>query len=157
VVDTNVLREHQAPDQINWSDVVSTAPVRLVVPLRVLDELDEKKDTARDDKADWARRLLSRLWRTVGPVGGAPVPLTDGVTVEVLIGHGQSRRMVDADQEVIDTCDTIRRVGGSVVLVTGDYGVAIRASALNIPVAMMCEKYLRRQIKRPETRLSTPE
>jgi rRNA maturation endonuclease Nob1 len=157
VVDTNVLLEHQAPDQINWSDVVNTSPVRLVVPLRVLDELDEKKYTARDDKADWARRLLSRLWRTVGPVGGEPVRLTDGVTVEVPIGHGRRRRTVDADQEVIDTCDTIRRAGGSVVLVTGDYGMAIRASALNIPVAMMPERYLRRQIKRPETGLSAPE
>ena len=147
VIDTNVLLEHQAPEQVKWSEVVNASPVRLVIPLRVLDELDEKKYTARDDKADWARRLLSRLWANLGPVGGKPVPLAEGVTVEVPIGRGPRRRTVDADQEVIDTCETIQRVGRSVVLVTGDYGMAIRASALDVPVAMMPEKCLRRQLK----------
>jgi PIN domain len=151
VIDTNVLLEHEAPDQVKWSEVINATPVRLVIPLRVLDELDEKKYTARDDKADWARRLLSRQWTKLGPVGGAPVELTAGVTVEVPLGGSPRRRTVDADQEVLDTCETIRRVGRSVVLVTGDYGMSMRATALQIPVAMMPEKYLRRKIKIPAT------
>lgn len=147
VIDTNVLLEHQSPDQIKWVDVIGTTPVRLVIPLRVLDELDEKKYTARDDRADWARRLLSRLWTAIGPVGAKPVSLTEGVTVEVPINPGPRRRTIDADQEVIDTCEDIRRVGGSVVLVTADYGMCIRASALGIDVKRMPEKYLRRHRK----------
>ena len=150
VIDTNVLLEHQAPEQVKWMEVVNTSPVRLVIPLRVLEELDEKKYTARDDKADWARRLLSRLWTRLGPVGGKPVQLVDGVTVEVPVAGGPRRRTLDADQEVLDTCETIQRVGRSVILVTGDCGMAIRASALGIPVAMMAEKYLRRQLKTAE-------
>lgn len=145
VIDTNVLLEHQPPEQIKWKEVVGTTPVRLVIPLRVLDELDEKKYTARDDRADWARRLLSRLWTSLGPVGANPVPLAEGVTVEVPVSQGPRRRTLDADQEVIDTCEDIRRLGRSVDLITGDYGMCIRASALGIPVARMPEKYLRRQ------------
>ena len=47
-----------------------------------------------------------------------PVPIAEGgrVTVEVPVDGRPRRRTVDADQEVIDTCETIRRVGGSVVL-----------------------------------------
>jgi PIN domain len=147
VIDTNVLLEHQAPEQVRWADVIGTMPVRLVIPLRVLDELDEKKYTARDDRADWARRLLGRLWTALGPVGQKPVSLSDGVTVEVPVNPRPRRRTVDADQEVIDTCEDIRRVGGSVVLVTADYGMCIRASALGIDVKRMPEKYLRRPPK----------
>jgi len=128
--------------------VLKASLVRLVIPLRVLEELDEKKYTARDDKADWARRLLRMLWTALGSAKGGPVPIAEGgrVTVEVPVDGRARRRTVDADQEVIDTCETIRRVGGSVVLVTGDYGMAIRASALGITVEMMPEKYLRRKI-----------
>lgn len=146
VIDTNVLLEHQAPEQVKWVEVIGSTPVRLVIPLRVLDELDEKKYTARDDRADWARRLLGRLWTALGPVGATPVPLTDGVTVEVPVTDGPRRRTVDADQEVIDTCEAIRRLDRPVVLVTADYGMCIRASALGIAVKRMPEKYLRRQV-----------
>jgi hypothetical protein len=69
----------------------------------------------------------------------------------VPVGRGPRRRTVDADQEVLDTCETIRRVGRSVVLVTGDYGMSMRASGLQIPVAMMPERYLRRKIRIPAT------
>ncbi|MGC8466555.1 MAG: PIN domain-containing protein [Acidimicrobiales bacterium] len=144
VIDTNVLLEHVPPEQIKWGEVVGKSPVRLVIPLRVLDELDEKKYTAREDKADRARRLLGQLWTLLGSVGATPVKLTDEATVEVPISAGPRRRTIDADQEVIDTCESIRRVGGSVVLVTADYGMCIRASALGIEVKRMPEKYLRR-------------
>src|SRR5579884_3520840 len=81
VIDTNVL-EHQRPEQVKWSEVVKVSPVRLVIPLRVLEELDEKKYTARDDKADRARRLLTTLWTVLGPAKGGPVPIAEGVTVD---------------------------------------------------------------------------
>lgn len=146
VIDTNVLLEHQPPEQLKWHEVVDSEPVRLVIPLRVLDELDEKKYTARNDRADYARRLLGRLWTALGPVGSAPVELAAGVTVEVPIADGPRRRTVDADQEVIDTCEAIRRMDRPVVLVTADYGMCIRASARGITVKRMPEKYLRHQV-----------
>jgi hypothetical protein len=138
VIDTNVLLEHQRPEQVKWSEVLKASPVRLVIPLRVFEELDEKKYTARDDKAYWARRLLRMLG--LGPAKGGPAPLAEGVTVEVPVDRRPRRRAVDADQEVLDTCETVTRVGGLVVLVTGDCGMAIRASALGIPVELMPEK-----------------
>jgi PIN domain-containing protein len=150
VVDTNVLLHYYAPDRVNWAEVVGASTVRLVLPLRVVQEIDEKKYTARDDLADWARRLLSRLWTWLGPTGGEPVAPTGddgstvpGLTVEVPVDAGPRRRSLDADQEVIDTCDDIARLGAPVVLVTGDCGMLIRASALGFTVRQMPDKFLR--------------
>lgn len=78
MIDTNVRLEHLPPEQVKWSEVVKASLVRLVIPLRVLEELDEKKYTARDDKADWARRLLRMLWTALGPAKGGPVPIAEG-------------------------------------------------------------------------------
>lgn len=43
VLDTHVLLHFLPPDQIDWQKVVGASPVRLVLPLRVVEELDEKK------------------------------------------------------------------------------------------------------------------
>jgi len=43
VIDTNVLLHHQLPDSVAWREVVGQESVRLVIPLRVIEELDEKK------------------------------------------------------------------------------------------------------------------
>ena len=56
VLDTHVLLHFEPPNQIPWPEIVGSPQVRLVLPLRVIEELDEKKYTARDNLADRARR-----------------------------------------------------------------------------------------------------
>ncbi len=65
VLDTHVLLHYTPPAEVPWPAVVGQPDVRLVLPLRVIEELDEKKYTARDDLADRARRLLSQLQSSV--------------------------------------------------------------------------------------------
>jgi len=43
VLDTNTVLHYQRPDSVPWIDVIGRSPVRLVVPLRVVEELDAKK------------------------------------------------------------------------------------------------------------------
>lgn len=145
VVDTHVLLHFLPPEQIDWPSVVGTPTVRLVLPLRVVEELDEKKYTARDDLADRARRLLSQLRTQLAPTAGAPTSLQAEVTIEVPVGDGPRRRTVDADQEILDTCRELKSGGGPVVLVTDDTGMTLRAVSTGIQVIPMPEHYLRRK------------
>lgn len=143
VVDTNVLLHYQAPWDVDWQAVVGEREVRLVLPLRVIEELDEKKYTGRDHMADRARRLLSQLWETLGDSAGAPVPLRGKVTIEVPVEEGRRVRSLDADEEILDECEQLRNVGQVPILVTGDTGMSLRANARRLDVRRMPEKYLR--------------
>jgi len=142
VLDTHVLLHYQPPEEIDWIEVAGTAPLRLVIPLRVIEEVDAKKYSGRD-LADRARRLLPALRRKMGKAG-APGALREGVSIEVSVDPGPRWRPADADEEILNTCHELRQLSGQpVVLVTGDTGMTLRAEAEEIPVVSMPEKYLR--------------
>ena len=144
VLDTNVLLHYLPPWQVDWFTVLKEKEVRLVLPLRVIEELDERKYMSRDaELADRARRLLSQLWRDLGGSAGAPVPLRENVTMEVPVEDDRRARLLDADQEILDSCEQLRNVGRPPIVITGDTGMSLRARALGLDVARMPEKYLR--------------
>lgn len=149
VLDTHVLLHFQPPDQVNWQEVTGADEIRLVLPLRVVEELDEKKYTARDDLAERARRLLSQLRAQLAHSGEAPAKIRDGVTIEVPVDDGPRQRTLDADQEILDTCRELRAGGQSVVLVTDDTGMILRAGSAASRVVPMPERYLRRRPATP--------
>lgn len=145
VVDTNVLLQYQPPWSVDWPRVVGREEVRLVLPLRVIEELDERKYMSRDaELADRARRLLSRLWRDLGGSAGGPVPLRENVTMEVPVEDDRRVRLFDADQEILDSCEQLRNVGRPPIVITGDTGMSLRARALQLDVVRMPDKYLRK-------------
>ena len=153
VLDTNSLLHYLPPDQVKWREVIGESTVRLVIPLRVIEELDEKKYTARDDLAGRARGLLSRLRRQLVETAYGPVPLDESgaVTIEVFVDEDPRRRTQDADEEVLETCETLQLGEQSLVLVTGDTGLTIRARARCIETVEMPEGYLRRPLQREAT------
>jgi hypothetical protein len=81
VLDTHVLLHFEPPAEVNWVEVVGEPLVRLVLPLRVVEELDEKKYAGRSDLADRARRLLSQLRGQLAPNAG---PLSPSATASPL-------------------------------------------------------------------------
>jgi hypothetical protein len=149
VLDTNILLHFEPPDQVDWNEVVGHPEVRLVLPLRVVEELDEKKYTARDNLADRARRLLSTLRSQLSPTAGGPVKLRDGVTIEVPIDDGPRARTLDADQEILDVCHELGSGGQPVLLVSADTGMWLRATALGIEVVSMPDHYRRSKPRPP--------
>jgi len=152
VVDTNILLEYVPPREIPWTRIVGHSQVRLVVPLRVIEELDAKKYAARRDLADRARRILPGLESVVGS-GGVPGDLRDGVTIEVPVDAGSRRRPQDADEEVLATCHELRQVaGGDVTLISADTAMRLRAQAQRLSVLTMPAKYERpRSVPDPAT------
>lgn len=145
VLDTHVLLHFVPPEQVNWSEVLTADPVRLVIPLRVVEELDEKKYNAREDLADRARRLLSRLRAHATEADQSPIELRRGVVLDFYLDVEPRRRTLDADQEVLETCARLMSAGADVRLVTDDAGLELRARGIDIQVQAMPSKYLRKR------------
>lgn len=143
VLDTNILLHCLAPAQIPWDQLIGRARVRLVVPLRVVEELDAKEYSRRRDLAGRARRALAQLEETVGE-GGQPRTLRSDVTIEVPVESVPRLRPDDADEEVLLLCGEIEQFsGGRAILVTGDTSMRLRARALGIEALAMPAEYLR--------------
>jgi len=147
VLDTHVLLHFLPVEQIDWPSFIPGETVRLVLPLRVIEELDEKKYGRRDDLAARAGGVLTALRRQLASSNGVPVAVTsrEGVTIEVPIEDEPRRRLMDADQEILDQCVDIKSFGQTVFLVTDDCGLDLRAHALGLDVIPMPIKYARAQ------------
>ncbi len=146
VIDTHVLLHFEPPSQVDWLQLLDSRAVRLVIPLRVIEELDHKKYTARSRLAERARGIISWLRTGLGPDPQIGFPIREGVTMEVHMPSGPRNRGVDADQEVLDNCRTIRSAGADeMLLITDDAGLDVRARTYGIRTVPMPEKYLRKR------------
>jgi rRNA-processing protein FCF1 len=146
ILDTNVLLEFVPPAQVDWTSVTGSPSVRLIIPLRVVEELDVLKyDRRRQDRAERARRILPQLETSVGEAG-TPRELRANITIEVLIEPSPRYRPTDADEEILDTCRELEQYGQHrVALVSADTAMRLRAQALNVAVVSMPGEYSRRR------------
>ena len=125
VVDTNVFLHYQSLDNIDWS-FVGASPVRIVIPIRVIEELDEKKRDRRDSVQDRARKSLR--WLSDRVLTDEPVvKIRDGVTVEVFVPTGRRELRLSADSEILEACEVLEQFTGKrLALVTGDLGMQLK-------------------------------
>jgi hypothetical protein len=126
VVDTNVFLHCVPLEDIDWSFVASGS-VRIVVPLRVVEELDNKK---RDRNPDIARRARQRVrWlhdTLVSTVVRAP--LKGSATIEVFVPDGYRSEQPSADTEILEDCETLAIFTSQPVkVVTSDLGMQLRS------------------------------
>jgi len=143
LLDTNILLHYLPPAQIPWVDVIGQPSVRLVVPLRVIEELDAKKYARQDQLAKRARSILPAPEAVLGRAG-SPGELQPSVTFEVPVDAAPRKRPADADQEILDTCGELRQLTGrQLTLVTADTAMRIRAQAYGVTVLKMPAKYER--------------
>ncbi|MFF4349999.1 PIN domain-containing protein [Streptomyces sp. NPDC001530] len=146
VYDTNMLNHWQQPGDIRWRDLFKAQDekvplTRLVVPLRVIDELDKQKygqgDLAR--KAATAIRYLERVLKDSQP--GEPVKLREGATLEVWVDTDD--RGGDADLSILRCAadlDNLHPDTGARVL-TDDVGMRLRAHQLGLKVVRLPEAH----------------
>jgi hypothetical protein len=113
-------------------------PVRLVVPLLVIEELDGQKRHPNGDVRKAARSILRQL-RTLPRVSTSTVAdvlrLNDRITLEILLDERGHMRLGDNDAEIIDRAVHVRRIlppQRSVILVTGDLSMEFRAIGLGM-------------------------
>ena len=111
VLDTNILLHYLPPDQITWTEALGTGGWRLMIPLRVIEELDAKKYSGSKTLGPRSRDLLPRLERLIGEAG-EPRELQPGVTLEVPVDPGPRSRPQDADEEILAFCAELPHSSG---------------------------------------------
>jgi predicted ribonuclease YlaK len=149
VIDSNALLEYQRPDSVNWQAFLGVK-ARLMIPLRVIEEIDEKKHSNSDRLRGAARNLLPWIARQFPQGDHGPVefrPQRDA-TIEVILAERPRYRPTDADEEILDVAHDVRQFTGQVRLMTGDLGMRLRAASEGLEVLEPPEK---RKIKRRVT------
>ena len=142
VLDTNVLLHYVPPNQIDWSAFLDPGDgVRLVIPIRVVEELDEKKYSRDSRISRRARSVLSEFGEAL--MSEEPTSIRDGVWLEVGL-HGEPReRPLDADWEILSSCRHLLPYAEDLLLVTGDTAMRIRSQNLGIETRVLPGEYLR--------------
>jgi predicted ribonuclease YlaK len=122
---------YQRPDEIPWAEVLGATAVRIILPICVIDELDNKKYTGSDRmsrRADLAIRALRQHSGDLRPGRAATWP--DGTTLEVFLDEPGHVRKANPDEELLSRCMLLQRaIGRPVTIVTGDLGMQLRADA----------------------------
>jgi hypothetical protein len=140
VLDTNILLHHRPLEDVEWDKVVGAKQVLLVVPRRVVQELDARKYVGTK-LGDRARTRIAQLERdaTAGEV-------RPGVRVEVvgpvdLDPDAARRPPIPADEEITETCEALTSYAGTnpVSLVTGDLAMQLLAENREMTVRRMPE------------------
>ncbi|MFD3926879.1 PIN domain-containing protein [Streptomyces sp. NPDC058614] len=146
VYDTNMLNHWQQPGDVLWRDVFKAqgeaVPVtRLVIPLRVIDELDKQKYGQGElaKRATTAIRYLERVLQGTQP--GDPVQLRQDATLEAWVNTDD--RGDDADLAILRCAadlDNLHPGTGSRVL-TDDFGMRLRAQQVRLKIISLPQNY----------------
>ena len=139
VPDTSAFIEGVYFTELNWQELANVDQqerVRLVVPILVVEELDELK-RARDRPRDRARSVLRRLWElNSGGKQAAVIPGNRPVTVEVLTDDSWHVRRPVNDNEIIERALFVHEITDrNVILAAADYSMLYQASAAGLKTA----------------------
>jgi hypothetical protein len=146
VYDTNMLNHWKQPGDIRWREVFKAngedVPLaRLVVPLRVIDELDGQKYGGGDlgKRSTAAIRYLERTLK--GSRRGEPVTVRPEATLEVWTDAAD--RSEDADLSILRCAADVANLHshGDVRVLTGDLGMRLRAQQMDLEVLQLPEEY----------------
>lgn len=147
VLDTSAFHEFDRFWAADWARVteadpphVSAAglPIRLVVPLVVVEELDDQKHHQNGRVRQAARDILRHLRELprVSTSAVADVLRVDArVTMEILLDDRAHARLSVNDAEIIECAVTLRSlfpVSRRVILVSGDVSMEFRAEGLGL-------------------------
>jgi predicted ribonuclease YlaK len=149
VVDSNVLLQCRRPDELGWkAEVGETA--RLMLPLRVVEEVDSKKYGSSPRLTRVARSLLPWIDGLFVDGNTGPVPLRPGeATIELLLSDRPRHRPEDADEEVLDVAHDVRHLAGRVKIMTGDTAMRVRAKSEGLDVLVIPDGWRRPQAPDP--------
>jgi hypothetical protein len=132
IYDTNMLIAWQDPSQIDWQQTLrdqreQVTMARIIVPLRVIDELDRQKagHGTLGKRADKAVRYLERTLTGYRP--GESVQLRDGASLEIWTASDD--RAGGADLAILNCAADVNALHPTtgVRVLTGDFGMQLRA------------------------------
>ncbi|MET7996820.1 PIN domain-containing protein [Amycolatopsis sp. NPDC005232] len=153
VVDTNVYLHHRDPvEQLDFAALVARdgAPVHVLVPMMVVDELDNQKNRGKSDPQRRARDTLKTLERVCGnSTGPGPLqrqaPLMDdvgwlrgAVTIEIVPDPPAHHRLPIEDDEIVARTSALQPLAGRpITVINWDRGMTIRARNAGLSVVQI--------------------
>lgn len=144
ILDTNIYDHYQPFAQIPWLRLLKAKSIRLLVPLVVVDELDRQKDNRESKlgrRAAKVIRALRNLPYSNGEVG--PLRVGTGIELDYLPEPPGHVRRESNDDEVVRQAAYISSIAPKrVVLVTGDLGMQVRASNLEVTTYVLPDNFL---------------
>jgi len=145
VLDTNVLLHYKLLTDVRWTEVIGKSPVTLVIPIRVLAEMDGKKAAPNNPKLRSRARTRINLLEGVLRGEGFLYPVRENVAVTVvgsveLDPETRRRTPLPPDVEILDVCAALGAYAPNAVsLVTGDLAMKMHAREAGITVTPMSE------------------
>lgn len=145
VLCTNVLLRIEPPWQVPWSQFLGHKYLRLVVPLRVIEELEKLKYSSDVKVRQVVRRLIPQLENKLIDADSGIVRIDPTVTLEVPVEPGPRNRPTHADEEILTTCENILQFTEkqSMTLVTEDTGMRLQARTRGIATIRVPEEFRR--------------
>jgi PIN domain len=135
IPDTSAFIEGDGLMDADWSRVANIPEgdlVRVVIPVLVIEELDENKRHRSNRVMERARETLNALWHLPVTAGGQRV-VRAGITVEVLLDDPWHRRRPVNDVEIVDRAAYVRELTGSRITVAAcDYAMLFRAQEVGL-------------------------
>lgn len=128
VIDTNVILEFEPIGSIDWSTFMGE-PVRLILPLRVFEELEEARYSNSKRKSQIARDELPRLVSLVEKNPGQPAKIgnREDATIELFDVRYEGSRPLWADDEILEFYELIKQFLPHARLLTSDGPLLARA------------------------------
>lgn len=127
VLDTSAIVREGEFDTFNWEPIVKNVCVRIILPILVIRELDNLKNSGKEPKA---RKRLRRIYEVLGGHGRGWAPIRPGVTLELLMNPPRHVPLAINDEEIIRRAQYLKgRVGGPLTLISGDYRMVLSAQA----------------------------
>jgi hypothetical protein len=137
ITDTSVLME---AGPLGAIDLKVPAPVRLLVPIVVVEELDEllhDRDADRRKRARDARRILMTAHPDGKATEPAALPGTTGITLEVLLDSDARQRRANNDAEIVKQARAVHGITGQAVLATCDLAQYYRAGPAGLAAVLV--------------------
>jgi PIN domain-containing protein len=144
VLDTSAVLHYTRLDELAWAQRVRDVPLRLIMPVAVVRELDRMNHASRQEFQHRAREILTLLETyvsTTPPDGYTTV--RDGVTIEILPDEPGHVRAPSTDLEILDRCAMLCSLTGKpVTIITGDTAMRINALARGIDIIKLPDEDL---------------
>lgn len=156
VLDTSALV--QGPKLWEWDPSttlgIDGVPIHLVIPILVLDELDDLKESTKQHTRNRARATLKWVAERLGGTQSARiregsldrdhdnvvVRVHGEIFLDILLDEPGHRRLPIADDEIVDRASHIASASGrEVTLITDDVSQAYRARLAGLSVSMVEE------------------
>lgn len=142
VPDTSAFIQGRDFREFDWTSLdVEPLPVRLVVPVLVIEELEKVKcyDRANGHVAGRVLKELRQVLRSIAP--GDAAQLRRDVTIEAFVDEDDHRRLENHDGEIIDQAAQIQALTGrNVTIVSLDLPMELRARLRGVQAMTMPAK-----------------